>query len=60
VIVAPPLEAGAAQETVAEVGEATTAVTDVGAPGGTDGVTAVEDGEDAEVPMELVAVIVKV
>ncbi len=56
----PPLEAGAVQEMLAAVVEATVAVTPIGAPGGPSGVTALEAGEAGEVPRALVAVAVKV
>jgi hypothetical protein len=56
VIAAPPFEAGALQEIVAEVVEATTALVIVGAPGIVAGTIAAEAGEAAEVPRALVAV----
>ena len=56
----PPLELGAVQVTFAEVAEATTALTLVGAPGAAAGVIELEGGEAGEVPIALVAVKVKV
>jgi hypothetical protein len=58
VIADPPLFVGAVHETVAEVGEATVAVTAVGAPGGPTMVTVLEVAA-AELPSALVATIVK-
>ena len=59
VIGAPPLDAGAVQETVASA-LPPVADTPVGAPGTVAGVTEVDASEDGPVPIELVAVTVKV
>jgi hypothetical protein len=59
VMVAPPLEAGAVQLTVAWTLPAV-APTLVGAPGGPAGVTLLEGDEGPLVPLELVAVTVNV
>jgi hypothetical protein len=60
VIVAPPLLAGAVQETVTSPEPATDAVTAVGASGEVAGVTALDSAEAAPVPLAFVAVTVKV
>jgi hypothetical protein len=60
VIVDPPFEDGAVQESAAEVSEATLALTPVGAPGIVDGTMADDDPENPEVPVTLVAVTEKV
>lgn len=60
VIVAPPLEVGAVNETFAVVAPVDVAVTDVGELGAPTVVAELEALEAAEVPAELVAVTVKV
>ena len=59
-IVVPPLDAGAVQATVTDVGLATVAVPIVGAPDTvTTGVTALDAVDKLDVPAEFVAVVLK-
>ena len=57
---APPLEAGAVQDTVTPPSVRAVAVTVVGAPGTVEGTTEAEASEAAPEPMALVAWAVKV
>ena len=60
-IVVPPLDAGAVQATVTDVGLATVAVPIVGAPDTvTTGVTELDAVDELDVPAEFVAVVVNV
>jgi hypothetical protein len=60
VIVVPPLDTGAVQATVTDVGLATVAVPIVGAPDTvTTGVTALDAVDKLDVPAEFVAVVLK-
>jgi hypothetical protein len=59
-IVEPPLDAGAVNATVADVGPAAATAPIVGAPGTVTGVTGVDGADAAEVPPVLVAVAVNV
>ena len=59
-MVAPPLEAGAVQDTTDWVLANELAVTPVGAPGVVDGVAVADGAEAGPVPEPLVAVTVKV
>ena len=60
VMVAPPLDAGAVQDTTDWVLRLEDAVTPVGAPGTAAGIAGADAAEAGPVPAELVAVTVKV